>query len=144
MEYKITKTIIFSILLIANLIVGCSDKSQSDKAKNIEKSVEPYVSNSELEKEAHGISREWFRVNITGKFSGNCERIFSNPSEDVRSHYSAPQQLIYITKSKVGNEFNLAYKVGADYDQGEDYYYRYSTSNEWCEKELAYRLEKQQ
>lgn len=144
MKSKMTKVIVFSIVFVTNLMVGCSDKSQSEKSKNIEKSAEPYVSDSDLEKESHSISREWFRENITGKFSGNCERIFSNPSEDVRSHYNAPQRLVYITKSKVGNQFNLAYKVGADYDRGEDYYYRYSTSNEWCERDLAHRIKEQQ
>ncbi len=137
---KTTKRFIFFALILSGALVGCTDKSQSDKTQNNESSQqihreEPYVSIYDLEKEAHSISRSWFRVNITGKFSGNCEGISGNPSEDVYSHYRGNQVLQYATKSKDGKEFSLGYQVGGM--GGEESFYRYTTTIQWCENVLA-------
>lgn len=139
MESKLTKSIIF-LILISSVLAGCTDKSQSDKTQNKNSSQrihreEPDVSIYDLEKEAHSLSRSWYRVNVTGKFSGNCEGISGNPSEDVYSHYKGHQSLKYANKSKDGKEFSLGYQVGGM--GGEESFYRYTTTNQWCENILA-------
>lgn len=136
---KTIKSIIFSILILS-VLVGCTDESQSDKTQNKESSQrihreEPYVSIYDIEKEAHSVSRSWYRVNVTGKFSGNCEGISSDPSADTYSHYRGSQVLQYATKSKDGKEFSIAYQVGGM--GGEESFYRYTTTSQWCENVLA-------
>lgn len=135
MESKLTKSIVFSIL-ISSVLVGCTDESQSDKTQNKESiQQEPYVSMYDIEKEAHSVSRSWYRVNVTGKFSGNCEGISSDPSADTYSHYRGSQVLKYATKSNDGKEFSIGYQVGGM--GGEESFYRYTTTSQWCENVLA-------